>query len=134
MKTIVEILRTNNNKIFAQLINKNHDLESLTRIFRNAVDPEAAKNCRLASVDNRVLHLAVKNAAWASRMRYQLPELLKNLRTQPEFHTITSIKYFVERQFTAPSTKRSAAHQMSPHNEAMWRQTIAKLRQSSCSA
>jgi len=128
MKTIVEILRKDNNKIFAQLINKNQNLEILTGVFNSVIDPGIAKNCRLASIEDRVMHISVKNAAWANRVRYYLPEMLKNLHTQPEFHMVASIRYFVERQFAAPMAKKQAINKISSHNEAMWRKTIAKLR------
>jgi len=128
MKTIVEILRKDNNKIFAKLINKNQNLEVLAGVFNSVIDPSIAKNCRLASIEERVMHISVKNAAWANRVRYYLPEMLKNLHTQPEFHLITSIKYFVERQFTAPVAKKPVGNKMSTHNETMWRETIARLQ------
>lgn len=128
MKTIVEILRKDNNKIFAKLINKNQNLEVLAGVFNSVIDPNVAKNCRLASIEDRVMHISVKNAAWANRVRYYLPEMLKNLHTQPEFHMIASIKYFVERQFTPPIVKKSAGNKMSTYNETMWRKTIAKLQ------
>lgn len=128
MKTIVEILLKDNNKIFTQLINKNKNLETLAGIFNNIIDPNIAKNCRLASIEDRVMHISVKNAAWANRVRYHLPEMLKNLHTQPEFHMIASIRYFVERQFVAPEAKKQASNKISTHNETAWRETIAKLQ------
>lgn len=128
MKTIVEILRKDNNKIFAKLINKNQNLETLAGIFNSVIDPDIAKNCRLASIEDRVMHISVKNAAWANRVRYYLPEMLKNLHTQPEFHMVASIRYFIERQFAAPIAKKQISNKVSSHNEAMWRKTIAKLR------
>ena len=128
MKTIVEILRKDNNKIFAKLINKNKNLETLAGIFNSVIDPSIAKNCRLASIKDRVMHISVKNAAWANRIRYYLPEMLKNLRTQPEFHMVASIRYFVERQFAVPVKKKQDINKMSACNEAMWRKTIARLR------
>lgn len=128
MKTIAEILHKDNNKIFTKLITKNQNLILLSGIFNSVIDSSIAKNCSLASIEGQIMSIAVKNAAWANRVRYYLPEMLKNLRTQPEFHMIISIKYFVERQFTAPTTKKPAINKISSQNEAMWHKTIARLR------
>lgn len=73
------------------------------------------------------------NAAWATRLRYAIPELLKSVNTQPEFANLQKIhcrvKSDLERDECAAPVRR--CNQMSPENERMWRELMQQLREKS---
>jgi hypothetical protein len=127
MKTIGEILGKNNSS-FAKLIKKNQDIRSLASVFESALDANLAKNCKFASLEGSVVNITVKNAAWATRIRYAIPDMLKNLRIQPEFRTITAIRYFIDYQTHVVNPKRKKTARLSSDNEALWQKTLSWLK------
>jgi len=127
MKTIGEILEKNNSPL-AKLIKKNQDAQNLASVFQSMLDANLAKNCQFANLEGSVVNITVKNAAWATRIRYAIPDMLKNLRTQPEFRTITSVRYFVDRSIHAANPKKKKIAKLSSHNETLWQETLARLK------
>ncbi|CAL7960735.1 conserved hypothetical protein [Gammaproteobacteria bacterium] len=127
MKTIGEILGKNNSPL-AKLIKKNQDTRNLASVFQSMLDASLAKNCQFANLEGSVVNVTVKNAAWATRIRYAIPDMLKNLRTQPEFRMITSIRYFVDRPTHAANPKKKKTAKLSSDNEVLWQETLARLK------
>jgi hypothetical protein len=127
MKTIGEILEKNNS-IFTKLIKKTKDTKDLAAVFQSVLDANLTKNCQFAKLEDSVITSAVKNAAWATRIRYAIPDMLKNLRTQPEFKKITSIRYFVGHPTTNATTPKKKTTKLSSTNEVLWQETLAKLQ------
>jgi len=128
MKTIGEILEKNNS-IFTKLIKKTKDTKDLAAVFQSVLDANLTKNCQFAKLEDSVITIAVKNAAWATRIRYAIPDMLKNLRTQPEFKKITSIRYFVVVHPTTHATAlKKKTTKLSSTNEVLWQETLAKLQ------
>lgn len=129
MKTIGEILEKNSSPL-AKLIKKNQDTRNLAAVFQSMLDTNLAKNCQFANLEGSVINITVKNAAWATRIRYGLPDMLKNLRTQPEFKAVTAIRYFVSHTTQAVMLKKKKkTTKLSSNNEVLWRETLAKLKQ-----
>lgn len=127
MKTIGEILEKNNS-IFTNLIKKTKNTKDLAAVFQGMLDANLTKNCQFAKLEDSVITIAVKNAAWATRIRYAIPDMLKNLRTQPEFKKITSIRYFVVHPTTHATALKKKITKLSSTNEILWQETLAKLQ------
>lgn len=127
MKTIGEILGKNNS-ILAKLIKKTNNMRSLELVFQSVLDASFAKNCQFASLEGSVVTISVKNASWATRVRYSIPDMLKNMRTQPEFKDITSIRYIISRHQTSPEKRKKKRTKLSHNNEVLWKETLAKLK------
>lgn len=127
MKTIGEILEKNNS-ILTKLIKKTQDTKSLAAVFQSVLDENLTKHCQFAKLEDSVITIAVKNAAQATRIRYAIPDMLKNLRTQPEFKRLTAIRYFVGRHPTSATTPKKKTTKLSNASEALWQETLAKLR------
>ena len=126
MKTIGEILGKNNSPL-TKLIKKNQDVRNLASVFQSMFDANLVKNCQFASLEGSVVNVMVKNVAWATRIRYAIPDMLKNLRTQPEFRMITSIHYFIDRPTCAANPKKKK-EKLSGDNEVLWQKTVARLK------
>ena len=123
MKTINKILAQSS---FGQLVKKTQNTKELAFIFRNILDPSLAKNCQFANLDGSVVTVTVKNAAWATRLRYAIPDMVKNLKTQPEFAKVKTIRYLIQTT-NAPTTKKKP-RKLSSDNEILWQNTLAKLK------
>jgi hypothetical protein len=127
MKTIGEILEKNNS-IFTKLIKKTQDTKSLAAVFQSVLDENLTKYCQFAKLEDSVITIAVKNAAQATRIRYAIPDMLKILRTQPEFKKIASIRYFVGQHPISATTPKKKIIKLSNANEVLWQETLAKLQ------
>lgn len=125
MKTIGEILE-NNNSVFAKLIKKTQSANNLTSVFKNMLDTDIIKNCQFISLNNSTINIAVKNTAWATRIRYAIPDMLKILRTQPEFKTAKNIKYFISQSYQVAIPKKKPAR-LSDKNEILWQEMKNRL-------
>lgn len=71
---------------------KTQNLEKLTQIIRQYLEPEMAKNCSVANLINNELILATTSSTWNHKLRFLVPDLLKELRTLPKLNSLVKIK------------------------------------------
>lgn len=90
------------NKTLTKLINKTSSLQNLTQLFQNILDNDLSKHCQIAQKNKNTLTIIVNNAAWATNLRYAIPDILKLLRTQPEFKNIQDIRYRIKSHSEMP--------------------------------
>lgn len=96
MKTIGQII--SNNVTLDDLIAQAKRLQYLNKVLSSVLEASLSQHCHLSKVDGNTMTIAVDSPTWATRLRYDIPEILKNARTQPEFKEVTAIKYVVERR------------------------------------
>ena len=128
MKTIDTIL--SKSTVLQNLLNKTNELQYLSKIFAICLEEKLAKHCRIAKMDleNKTLHVAVDNPTWATKLRYVLPDVLKNLRTQPEFKNIKSIKYSVTQSTQGSLTINSTKIQIPQEIKQKWEDFYKKFK------
>lgn len=88
------------NKLFEEahddlaiLVTRTRQLRRLTLEFRRHLDPELAPHCYLSQIENDTLVVFVDSAAWATRLRFQVSQLLPVLRTgNPAFRQLARIR------------------------------------------
>lgn len=103
-------------------------LKILNQKIKPLLEPMLAAQCVVANFDSSCLFLQVSNAAFATRLRYQLPELLVKLRHIPELRTIEQIRYFVAPDVKPISSASYAkAVAISPESAAMIKQTAENI-------
>lgn len=125
MKTIGDILTAKTSKL-AHLLLHNQQAQFLNTIFHGIIDQSMTKHCNIVKIEGHQLLVSVSNAAWATKFRYAIPELLKNLRTQPEFNNITAIRYIIHAD-TIPIKKQIGKKSLSEKHLDGWRSIIEKL-------
>lgn len=77
-------------------LNKTQSLAEFTKIIRQYLEPELAKNCNVANMQNNTLILATTSAAWNHQLKFLIPDLIKKLRKLPQFNNLTKIKIIQE--------------------------------------
>ena len=86
----------------AILVTRTRQLKRLTGLFRSHIDHELAPHCYLSHVENTELTVYVDSAAWATRIRFQVPQLIPILRaSNPGFSQLENIKVKVLTQNSA---------------------------------
>lgn len=93
-KSISDVLKHPKNEL-AELIHKVNVLKDLNQTLRALLDPKLAKHCEIANFENNTLVLTVDNANWATRIRYAIPDLIKQLKQHPSFNKLKSIKCII---------------------------------------
>lgn len=128
MKTINDLLRKDGSPL-APLLQKLQASRPYEAVFYAVLDPELTQHCRYAHYLDGELTLIATNSAWATRLRYTIPDLIKQLRVQPEFHELKKIRYMVDlSRRTSPKPRRSFS-KLSSENEKLWKKTLAALQQ-----
>lgn len=80
-----------------QIIKKSELLQQLDHKVKNLITDQTLRtHCQVANLRDGVLVIATDNANWATRLRYLTGNLLAELRKQPEFAGIASIKCYVK--------------------------------------
>ncbi len=127
MKTIADILKKNDSTL-SKLINKAKFSQDVAIIFRTALDSSLTKHCHFANYKDSVLTVVVANAATATRLRFAIPDIIKQLRIQPEFKDITNIRYTLAPIQAAAIGPQKAKPKLSKVSEELWQKTLAELR------
>lgn len=77
----------------AILVTRTRLLKRLTLELRSHLDPELAPHCYISNLDGARLYVYVDSAAWATRLRFQIPQLIPNLRhANPVFAKLDTIR------------------------------------------
>lgn len=94
----------------AMLVTKTRLLKRLTVEFRSHIDPELAPHCYISNHDGLTLYVYVDSAAWATRLRFQIPQLLPVLRqSNPIFAKLESIRVSILTQGSDPKAQPPAS-------------------------
>lgn len=83
------------NKQLAEICQRSVQLEELSIKLAQMLPEDLAKECQVGSFNKGCLILTTTNAAWASQLRYAIPELRDKLRKEAGMYQLSSIKIAV---------------------------------------
>jgi len=66
--------------------------EAWTAALRALLPAELCSECQVANVRDHVLTVHINNAAWATRFRFQVPELLPELNRLADFAGVREVR------------------------------------------
>lgn len=88
----------------AILVTRTRQLRRLTAILRKHLDSELAPHCYLSGIERATLTVFVDSAAWATRLRFQAPNLIPALQqANPAFANVQGLKVKVLTQSGDPN-------------------------------
>jgi len=102
-KTIEEIANSDETQ-FGNILKKVECINSLNELLMPLLDPEMARHCQVANYRQGQLIIEVENAAIATILRFQLPDILAKLRQNPRLAGIASIAFYIK-STTPPQTQ-----------------------------
>lgn len=130
MKTLGNILHDKdgkqNNSAFGKIVQQSQRLAKLNMLFKDFLESSLKKHCQLAQIEGSELVIIVDNASWATRLRYAIPEILKNIKTQPEFSAVKKIRYCIRIEENE-DLRKTQKLRLSPEIEQLWANTLEKL-------
>lgn len=78
-------------KLLQHILSKLDVLQKYHQFLTRYLEPEVAKHCEVAKFDKNCLIVIVDNGNWATQLRFQIPELLVNLRRHPGLENLSGI-------------------------------------------
>ena len=84
-----------NSGILKSIRQKSQQLVYLNQLVQTVLDNELKPHCQVANYEKGMLTLATDNAAFATQLRYQTPELIKILQQQSPFKDLKNIRYYI---------------------------------------
>lgn len=82
--------------ILGKLITQAKAIEDLNDSFTQMLEPYLIPHCRVGCYVSGVLTLFSDSAAWATKLRYSVPDLLSKLRVIPQWAGLRSIQIKVQ--------------------------------------
>jgi hypothetical protein len=87
---------TTGEKALKPLLKKLDELEKLQIFVKTQIEPPLNEHCRVANYRDGCLILTVDSAAFATRLRYEIPDLLEKLRSVPRFCGLKTIEFSIK--------------------------------------
>ncbi len=107
------------NKQLTELCQRSVQLEELSSKLAQLLPKDLAGECKVGSFNKGCLILTTTNAAWASQLRYAIPELRDKLRKEAGMYQLSSIKIaVVEPVISYEKPVQQKTHQLSEKAKA----------------
>ena len=94
-KSAANVLQ-NAHSALGYLISHAKQLQKWNDILYRYLPTNEHKHCQIGGFEQRILTLIVDSATWATKLRYQTPELIENLQRTHEFQSLKEIKCLVQ--------------------------------------
>lgn len=80
-------------------------LSELNQLWPNEVEDSLAQHSRIANWRDQCLVIEVDSSAWATRLRYSIPDLLKKLRHHRALKQLKTIEWYINPTAQASSSE-----------------------------
>ncbi len=95
-KTFKQVLARQSGQV-ERLLDKVVVLQQLNDQLQAFLEPSLAAHCQVANLRDGCLVIMADSAAWATRLRYDFPDLLSRLRFEARLFNITSLHCIVSK-------------------------------------
>lgn len=110
------------------LIHKTQQLQQLNHAWKSCIDPTLAEHTQVANLRNGCLIIEVESSAWATRLRFAIPEIQKRLQTSSELRNLKNIEWYIQpAENTTRPIKQHAPLQLSENNAQLIEDTAAHI-------
>ncbi len=89
-----------NDTPLARLLARAKQIEKLDELAKQYLNPQLAKHCQVCNLKNGRLIILTAKAVYATRLKYEIPELLMKLRQVEGFQHLAGIDCKVSPEMT----------------------------------
>lgn len=107
-KTLTNILQDDPESMLAFIQNKVLQLTKLNQIWQTEISSDLAAQSRIANFREGCLIIECASAAWATRLRYLLPDITAKLIKYTELRDLAHIEWNIQPLFHTPHSQLSA--------------------------
>lgn len=108
-KKLTDILHDNHTHL-GQLLHKVFQLRGLEEILQRYLDDDFLVHTKLGSYQNGKLTLLTESGSWATKLKYQIPDLLTKLRKHQAWAGIRNIEVKVAPHLCQPTQAPEPEH------------------------
>ncbi len=98
-KTLTNILQHDPASVLAFIQSKVQQLITLNQIWQTVIPNELNQHTRVANFREGYLIIECDSAAWATRLRYLLPDIKQKLLSYPDLHDLVQIEWSIQPAF-----------------------------------
>lgn len=126
-------LFANEGSTLSKIVDKVNAIHHLQSSFEKLLPSEITAHCRLGQYDNGIITLFTDSAATATQLRFQVPQLLSQLRQDKQFAGLRSIQIKIAQYMPTyqkedvSSALKTTPLQLSPENAEALRQIAEGL-------
>ncbi len=113
------------NNILQDIVRNGKTLARLTRMVAKYLDDDLVKHFVVASYSKNKLTLCIDNAAWATRLRYELNNLLQLLKQNNTFASLEEIKLIISKDYYQQRPKSTLQKPSLSEGNANYMQDVA---------
>lgn len=106
------------NKQLLDICQRSMQLEELSKKVSQILPENLASACHVGSFSKGCLTLTTSNAAWASQLRYAIPELRDKLRKEAGMYQLTSIKIQLVEPIVQSTKQPHTSHELTEKAKA----------------
>ena len=108
--SISSILEDKNSSLSA-LYKKANSYQEIDRQIKSFLDPSLKTKFELANINADTAIILVSSSAWATRLRYNIPDILKILNKQLHYTSIKTIRIKIKKALNEnPVANKNPAH------------------------
>lgn len=112
------------NAKYNQICSQARRLEEFSTTIKRYLPESFHPHCRVISFQNGCLVIGTIDAAWASQLRYVLPELRDQLRVQEKWYQLISVKIMINLEIPIVSP---SGCQQKPERNSPWQKILQSL-------
>lgn len=114
----IESILKQENGALKNLLQRMAYLNQLNKLLADHLEPNLIRHCRVTQFENGHLVIIAESAIWATRIRFQSPQLIPQLKAYPPLADLKSIECKVapnvpHRALMAPSSPARKVQKMS---------------------
>ncbi len=128
-KTLTGIFQQDPEGILAFIQKKVAQLKKLNQIWQEEATEELSAHSRIANFRDTHLIIECDSAAWATRLRYMLPEIRQKLRQYPYLHDLSHIEWSIQPDFHRTTSQLSRLPPLlSPGSAQLLKNTAGNIK------
>ena len=93
-KTLSTFLRDNSG--LNKILQKVNQLQHLDQLLKTFLEPDISAHCQVANFRENILVIQCDNAAWATRIKFLIPQLISFLRQPNYLPQLASISVIIK--------------------------------------
>lgn len=106
-KTIVGIFHQDPESVLGFIQKKVTQLTKLNQLWHVSIAADIAEHSRVANYRDGCLIIELDSAAWATRLRYILPEITPKLLIHPDLQDLSDIEWYIQPHFYSAAIQRN---------------------------
>ncbi len=97
-----QFILTQTDSMLGKLLEKAKQLTELDKLIKGYLGPKLAEHCQVCNLRNGRLVIMTQKAVYATRLKYEIPELLARLREREGFQGLIGIDCKVSPELESP--------------------------------